>query len=92
MRQVGGHLHDISLQQLSRDISSFSFENTGNEGPSSRDSILSDDGVENKLSSEFRERYGRGFKLTPRSRAGGAQGDEPIEGIKWCVTVNESCI
>jgi hypothetical protein len=70
-RQVGGHLSDVSLQQLSRDMSSISFHNTGNEDPSSRGSTLPvpDDGVENKPGSEFRERYGRGFKLPSRTTA-----------------------
>ncbi|OBT40151.1 hypothetical protein VE00_09803 [Pseudogymnoascus sp. WSF 3629] len=70
-RQVGGHLSDVTLQQLSRDMSSISFQNTGNEDPSMRDSTLStpDDGVENKPGSEFGERHGRGFKLTSRTTA-----------------------
>ena len=70
-RQVGGHLSDVSLQQLSRDMSSTSFQNLGNEDPSSQGNTLSvpDDGVENKAGSEFRERYGRGFKLTSRTTA-----------------------
>jgi len=70
-RQVGGHLSDVSLQQLSRDMTGTSFQNTVNEDPSSRGSTLSvpDDGVENKPGSEFRERYGRGFKLTPKTTA-----------------------
>lgn len=79
-RQVGGHLSDVSLQQLSRDMSSISF---GNEGPSSRGDKLSvpDDGGEKKPGSEFRERYGPGFKLTsrattdtPMSSTGSAEG------------------
>jgi hypothetical protein len=67
-RQVGGHLSDVSLQQLSRDFSKIRFENMGNEGPSSRSNTLSvpDDGVENKPDSEFGERYGPGFKLISR--------------------------
>jgi hypothetical protein len=70
-RQVGGHLSDVSVQQLSRDMSRTGFENFGNEGPSSRGNTLSapDDGVENKPGSEFKERYGRGFKLTPKTTA-----------------------
>jgi Fungal N-terminal domain of STAND proteins len=68
-RQVGGHLSDFSLQQLSRDMSSIRLENTGNEVPSLRSNTLSvpDDGVENKPNSEFGERYGPGFKLTSRT-------------------------
>ncbi len=70
-RQVGGHLSDVSLQQLSRDMSGVSFQNTGNEDPSSQGRTLSvpDDGVENNSGSEFRDRYGRGFKLASRTTA-----------------------
>jgi hypothetical protein len=70
-RQVGGHLSDVSLQQLSRDMSSTSFENTGNEGPSSRSNTLSVpiDEVGNRPDSEFGERYGPGFKLIPKAPA-----------------------
>jgi hypothetical protein len=70
-RQVGGHLSDASLQQLSRDMSSISFKNTGNGDPSSRDNTSSvpDDGAEIKPGSEFKERYGRGFKLTSKTTA-----------------------
>jgi len=69
--QVGGHLSDASVQQLSRDISSTLFYNIGNKGPSSRGNILSvpGDGVEIKPGSEFKERHGRGFKLTSKTTA-----------------------
>jgi hypothetical protein len=70
-RQVGGHLSDASLQQLSRDMSSNSFQNTTEtEDRSSRSNTVSvpDDGVENKPG-EFRDRYGRGFKLTSKTTA-----------------------
>ncbi|KIX05236.1 uncharacterized protein Z518_06108 [Rhinocladiella mackenziei CBS 650.93] len=69
-RQVGGHLSDVSLQQLSRDMTSVSIRNPGNEGgPPSRGDTPSvpNDGVENGPISDFRERYGRGFKLTSKS-------------------------
>lgn len=70
-RQVGGHLSDLSVQQLSRDMSSIPCQHNGNEGTSSRDNTISipDDWVENKPGSEFKERYGPGFKLTPRTTA-----------------------
>ena len=58
-RQVGGHLSDASVQQLSRDMSSISFKNTGNEG--------TDEEEENKPDSEFMDRYGRGFKLKSKT-------------------------
>lgn len=78
-RQVGGHLSNVSLQQLSRDMSSISFQNRGNEDPSMRGSTLSapDDGVEKKPGSEFGERSGRGFKLTSRAAA-----DTPMSSTK----------
>jgi Fungal N-terminal domain of STAND proteins len=67
-RQVGGHLNDISLQQISRDLSSTGFQNTevsgGNKPP------VPDDGAKNKPGSEFNERYGQGFKLPPTTTAG----------------------
>ena len=68
-RQVGGHLSDLSVQQLSRDMTSISIRNTRNEGPPSQGDTLPgpNDGVENELISDFRERYGRGFKLTSKS-------------------------
>jgi hypothetical protein len=70
-RQVGGHLSDISLQQLSKDMSSISFANVGNEDPdsSSRSNALSvpDHGAENKPDSEFGGRYGPGFKLKSKT-------------------------
>lgn len=68
-RQVGGHLSDVSLQQLSQDMTSISIRNTGNEGQTSRGDTPSvpNDGVENGPISDFRERYGRGFKLTSKS-------------------------
>jgi len=68
-RQVGGHLSDLSVQQLSRDMSITRFQHNENEDPSSRGNAVSvlDDGVENKPGSEFKERYGPGFNLTPRT-------------------------
>lgn len=71
-RQVGGHLSDVSLQQLSRDMSTINFQNIGNNGSSLRGNTASvpDDAVENRSTSKFRERYGRGFKLTTKSAPG----------------------
>ena len=64
-RQVGGLLSDVSLQQLSWDITSVSIQNTGNKGPPSRGETQSvlNCGVENGPSSDFHERYGRGFSF-----------------------------
>ena len=81
-RQVGGYLSDASIVQLSRDMSRTTFQNTGNDGPSSRShtSSVPDDIVESGPVSDFRERYGRGIrlksKLTPdvtTSSAGSAE-------------------
>lgn len=68
-RQVGGHLSDISLQQLSRDMTSSSIRNTEHVGSplGSDPPSVSNDGVENVPVSDFPERYGRGFKLTSKS-------------------------
>ena len=70
-RQVGGHLSDLTVQQISRDMSSIRFQHNRNEGPSSQDNTISvpDDGEDNKPGSEFQGRYGPGFKLTPRTTA-----------------------
>jgi hypothetical protein len=70
-RQVGGHLSDLSVQQISRDMSGVRFQQNENDAPSSRGNTISvpDDGIENKPGSEFKERYGPGFKLTPRTTA-----------------------
>jgi hypothetical protein len=70
-RQVGGHLSDLSVQQLSRDMTSIYFQHNENNDPSSRGNTTSvpDDEVENKPGSEFKGRYGPGFKLTPRTTA-----------------------
>jgi hypothetical protein len=70
-RQVGGHLSDLSVQQLSRDMSSIHFQQHGNDGPSSRVNTISvpGDGAENEPGSEFKVRYGPGFKLPPKATA-----------------------
>jgi hypothetical protein len=67
-RQVGGYVSDVSVVHLSRDMSRTSFQNTGNDGPSSRSNTSSvpDDTVESRPISEFRERYGRGIRLTSK--------------------------
>jgi hypothetical protein len=68
-RQVGGHLNDTSVQQLSRDLTRISIRSIGDEGSPSPENAPSvpNDGVENEPISEFRERYGEGFKLTSKS-------------------------
>jgi hypothetical protein len=71
-RQVGGLLSDDSVQQLSRDMSSSRFQDAISENPASRGASppVPDDGMENRLGSEFQERYGEGFKLTSNTTAG----------------------
>lgn len=63
-RQLGGHLSDESLQQVSRDMSLVSFHDTMDGRPSMRgDSLqVSDDAVD-RSSVSFQERHGQGFKL-----------------------------
>ena len=68
-RQVGGHLSDISVQQLSRDMSSVHFQY--NDGSLSHANTTSDpdNGMENAPGSEFKSRYGPGFKLPTKATA-----------------------
>ncbi|KAK3901447.1 hypothetical protein C8A05DRAFT_44914 [Staphylotrichum tortipilum] len=63
-RQLGGHLSDESLQQVSRDMSLVAFHNAVDGRPSMRDNSrqVSDDVVD-RSSVGFQERHGRGFKL-----------------------------
>lgn len=70
-KQVGGHLSDDSLQQISRDISRIGFQNTGDQTLLSlaNTSPVPDD-VENGSSEEFRRRYGKGLKLASESALG----------------------
>ncbi|KXG51328.1 uncharacterized protein PGRI_093400 [Penicillium griseofulvum] len=63
-RQVGGHLSDASLQQLSRDMTRVNFANTDHRGSPSAGHSMQDEGLQDQPSSEFKDRYGRGFKLT----------------------------
>jgi Fungal N-terminal domain of STAND proteins len=67
-RQFGGYMSDASVLHLSQGMSTASFQNTGNDGPSSRSNTLSvpDNTVESGPISEFRERYGRGIRLTSK--------------------------
>ncbi|OQE13512.1 hypothetical protein PENFLA_c047G01560 [Penicillium flavigenum] len=68
-RQVGGYLSDASVQQLSRDISTINMSHLKAGDPSSTDhSTLSPrDEVKGEMTTEFKQRYGRGFKLKPTS-------------------------
>ncbi|CRG91261.1 hypothetical protein PISL3812_08309 [Talaromyces islandicus] len=72
-RQVGGHISDDSVQQLSRDMTSINLRSAGNKETAHGDPIS--DSVADQTSSEYSQRFGRGFVLTPKtsldeSRAG----------------------
>ena len=69
-RQVGGHLSDVSLQQLSRDMSSLRVEITGTEDPSSRSNTERPIETQMEASGHFEGRYGVGLKLTPPNSKG----------------------
>jgi hypothetical protein len=68
-RQVAGYLSDEAVQQISGDLTKITLPNTGSESNSSQDKAppIADDGKEHKIISEFRNRYGEGFKLTPNT-------------------------
>ncbi|KAK2777128.1 hypothetical protein CKAH01_12253 [Colletotrichum kahawae] len=65
-RQVGGHLSDASLQQMSRDISRISVPATGPVSASSVEDTTSasDDRLDHEPDINFGHRHGRGFKLS----------------------------
>lgn len=66
-RQVGGHLSDTTVQQLSRDMTSINLRKIENYGQSARGSAtVVPDETENEAIHEFKERYGQGFKLAPK--------------------------
>ncbi|KAL4888244.1 hypothetical protein BDV59DRAFT_188987 [Aspergillus ambiguus] len=72
-RQVGGHISDTSVQQLSRDMTSINIRHVASEDqttPKDAPSCVSESETRKNLPSEFRDRYGRGFKLTPESSSG----------------------
>jgi hypothetical protein len=68
-RQVGGHLSDESIQQLSRDMTNVNFRGTANKEMLSDDNSTPTVGRENKTT-EYSERYGRGFMLTSQPSPG----------------------
>jgi hypothetical protein len=68
-RQVGGHLSDASLQQLSRDMTRVNFANTETRGSPSAGYFMQDECLEDQPLSGFKDRYGRGFKLTTERSA-----------------------
>ncbi|KAJ5166577.1 uncharacterized protein N7482_005358 [Penicillium canariense] len=68
-RQVGGYVSDASVQQLSRDIATINMNYLKKAEPSSTDGSIPDqrDAVESGMTAEYKQRYGRGFKLEPTS-------------------------
>ena len=85
-RQVGGHLNDISLRQLSRDMTGIYIRNNEDEGaPLQADQLsIPTDGLGNSPRSAFGHRYGRGFKLTSNS------GHEPREPTRSAESSTEN--
>jgi hypothetical protein len=68
-RQVGGHMSNDSIQQLSRDMTSINFRSTANQDMLPEGNPTPNVGGENKTA-EYSERYGRGFVLTPQPPPG----------------------
>ncbi|KNG86556.1 hypothetical protein ANOM_004895 [Aspergillus nomiae NRRL 13137] len=68
-RQVGGHLSDASVQQLSRDLTNINFRVIDADGQPMREytNAIRDRDADTGSRAEFKERYGRGFTLTPKS-------------------------
>lgn len=68
-KQVGGHFNDLSLQQLSKDITHLYLQPIGDSSPSSQDNTPSvpNDAAGSEPSSGYRERYGPGMKLESKS-------------------------
>ncbi|KAJ0421473.1 hypothetical protein BJY00DRAFT_109180 [Aspergillus carlsbadensis] len=68
-RQVGGHLNDTSLQQLSRDFTTINIHRTTSDDLSSPNNTTAtaSNTLSSEPSSEFDRRYGPGFQLTPTS-------------------------
>lgn len=68
-RQVGGHISDDSLQEIARALTSITIPRLGHDGPSPPGStpMGTNDGAESKPNSKFKEQYGKGFRLTPKS-------------------------
>lgn len=71
-RQVGGHLDDVSVQSLSRDFTTICVRDPGNEPLSlpAGTTVTPDDGAQGKTTSEYKARYGPGFKLSPETIRG----------------------
>ena len=80
-RQVGGHLDNISLQQLSRHIMTINIRDPGNTAPTPPGDHASApvNAEEHNPNSSFRERYGQGFKLPSPSDEDKAQSQRPAQ-------------
>jgi len=83
-RQIGGHLSDLSLHQMSRDISSSRLQAVDHvvSSPDSNTAPIPDDGVGH----EFRERYGPGVKLAVISSPAPGEADSPQASGELTVT------
>lgn len=70
-RQVGGHLSEASLQQLSKDMTEINFGrlNPWSSSPARGSHYVHEEAQEERPVSEFKERYGPGFKLTTERSA-----------------------
>ena len=84
-RQVGGHISDESLQQISRSLASITTLSSEPRGSSPPDDTPFapnvDVGPGKEPDSKFKEQYGKGFKLTPRRTPHAPpSGTEPPEG------------
>jgi len=82
-RQIGGLLSDISLQQISRDMSrptSFQKYGRGNSRQDRRSNPNS--GVDEQAGSEFKHRYGPGQALVPKSPSQAVPGSSKSKDAK----------
>jgi hypothetical protein len=67
-RQFGGYLSDQSLQQLSRDMVRIALHSTEDlEPPSGSNTPPVSDAVQSRSDAEFRDKWGQGHKLSPKS-------------------------
>ncbi|KAL4805424.1 hypothetical protein BDV18DRAFT_140845 [Aspergillus unguis] len=70
-RQVGGHLNDTSLQQLSRDFTTINVQHIARDSSSSPNNTpataTGSGPASSESTSDFDKRYGRGCQVTPRS-------------------------
>lgn len=71
-RQVGGYLSDASVQQLSRDIATTNLRHILSEDktPRKEAGYAPDGETGSETPLEFKDCYGRCFKLTPETSSG----------------------